>query len=291
MKYSQLIKRPLPPAPESNSGRLISKTAQGCYHSYTYKEMIITAVAEHDKEEDMLILTFFYGKDFMARSFIAEKEFITQNHDSKKSEAMIDSIDFRKLAKRGYSQRRIIMAEKSAHVCGEWIAERGEASIKLYFSEGVYPPQIVRVLEHQRDIRACAVQERHDKIRRRIDYAMREVRPAPLDKLAAFANKAAFHSNIPLIFGRVENGKAEGVCTRCLHTVIIREPKHMDRCVCPHCKVDNELIAYHIYKRSRGKQQCGGINYAQATSGGILFRTFETKKLFITPLDEKKPYP
>ena len=263
MNFKELIKIPVPPAPQTDIPAKTSVFVKNAY-SGGYKQTVKNFLYLAEIIKDMLVVTTYHGGKFMWRTFITNTEYCTQKAENpKKSTAGVESIS-------EYGQ---------AYVPIDGADETVKRYVDMQKIYSLPPANYWRNLEHgmetvnslQTRIRNNKTSERHRKIREATEECMLEIRP-PVKPFTEWLKHQS--SSIHVIY---HTGDNFGVCSHCLKKIERGKSKwkHREYITCPHCRKRAQLICSGRLRDGRIECHTELFWYAQKTSEGCCVRLFK----------------
>lgn len=135
----------------------------------------------------------------------------------------------------------------------------------------------------QEEIRLQRLQNKHRKIKQRIDKKMKEVKDLPKD-FTSWVDKTALAHSRYIYYQYSKKKKMQGYCTYCQTNVTVSGAKHRKTGICPNCGKKVVFLATGKAKHIADK---GSAALFQKTKNGFLVRYFSIHKIYAS--DYKNP--
>lgn len=265
MNFKELIKIPVPPAPQTDIPAETTVYVKREYYGGGYDKTVKNFLYLAEIMDKMLVVTVYHGGEFMWRTFVTDTDYCTQKAGNPKKStagvwALID-----------YSQ---------SYIPVDGAGETVKRYVDMFHKYDALPPgsywhQLEQGLETvnslQTRIRNQRTAERHRKIRESTEECMLEIRP-PVKAFAEWLKHQS--SSIKIIY---HTGDDYGVCTHCLKKVERGKAKwkHRQNITCPHCRKTAELMCSGRFQDGRIEVHTEYFWYAQKTSRGCCVRAFK----------------
>lgn len=265
MNFKELIKIPVPPAPQTDiPAEVIVFVPSTYYQEGGYNKTVKNYIYLAEIVDKMLIVTVYQGGNFSWRTFVTDTDYCTQKAGNpKKSTASVEKIT-------EYGQ---------SYIPFDGAGETIKRYVDTFYRYDILPPSnLWHHLEQGMDtvnalqtrIRKKKTAERHRKIREATEECMLEIRPP----VKAFTEWLKHQSrSIKIIY---HTGDDYGVCTHCLKKVERGKAKwkHRQHITCPHCRKKAELICSGRFRDGRIEVHTELFWYVQKTSEGCCTRGF-----------------
>lgn len=264
MNFKELIKIPVPPAPQTDipakMKEFVNREYSGGYNK-TIKNFLYLA----EIIDKMLVVTVYHGGKFMWRTFITGTDYCTQEAGNpKKSTAGVWRLT-------EYSQTYIPIdgADETVKRYVDTFHKYDTLPLHqwtyLNLEIGISTVDLL-----QERIRKNKTVERHRKIREATEECMLEIRP-PVKPFIEWLKRQS--SSVYVIY---HTGDGFGVCTHCLKKVERGKFKwkHRDKITCPHCRKEASLLCSGRFRDGRIERHTENFWYAQKTSEGFCARLF-----------------
>lgn len=267
MNFKELIKIPVPPAPQTDIPAETTVYVKREYYGGGYDKTVKNFLYLAEIMDKMLVVTVYHGGEFMWRTFVTDTDYCTQKAGNPKKStagvwALID-----------YSQ---------SYIPVDGAGETVKRYVDMFHKYDALPPgsywhQLEQGLETvnslQIRIRNKKTAERHRKIRESTEECMLEIRP-PVKAFTEWLKHQS--SSVYVIY---HTGDDYGVCTHCLKKVerkkIKTEWKHRGNITCPHCHKKATLLCSGRFRDGRIECHHQLFWYVQKTREGCCVRLFE----------------
>ena len=264
MVFKELIKIPVPPAPETDIPDTTTVHVSATWYgakAHDKKVNNYIYIAEIDGE--MLIVTVYHKGKFKWRTFIGTKEYYTQHtlENPRKSTASVGHIS-------EYSQ-------SYAPINGaDQVIRKYVSDMHIYdlpHTWGNWDDGMKTVAALQKYLRDKKTEARHQRIREATEKCMLEIRPP----IKAFTEWIKHQSDdVHIIYHTKDD---YGVCTHCMKKVTRGKWKHRDKITCPHCHKEAQLICSGRLRDGRCERHREFFWYIQKTSEGCCARLFKAR--------------
>jgi len=276
MNFKELCKMPLLPPPE-NFPQPRTVTTHKSEYGYTYKKDTNNYNYQAEiAEENMLVVTVYYGDKFSHRIFQNKENWLNQiEGNTSPSKAMTYNIGSGSYGKVFHSMNN---ADK---VICSWLKKHWW-EIKDYkksesYGAFSYKNGYELLGSFQQHIRREQLDNKHNKIRNEIDNVMLEIKPIP----KAFVNFCERKISKDFAYIFFNNETKTGECS-CCHKVVNLKSKAKHNAIgkCPNCHNRVTFISSKRWRNMNRFSKDNSCAFLQPTSNGFCVRIFNVSKTF-----------
>lgn len=154
--------------------------------------------------------------------------------------------------------------------------DSSEKAIQSYLSQNSDDSAVRMIMRAQTNIMEKRLQEKHQKIMRKIDRKMRLVKELPKD-FNHWVDKTGLPRSRYIYYQYSRRKYMDGYCTHCEQEVKVSGVKHRSEGLCPNC---GAKVTFLAESRAKHVQDWGVVAYFQKTPEGFVIRHFSVTKRY-----------